>query len=75
MEIFQLEASTPEREGGRGVLFGQNINNPLPSSLQPSESLFRLAYRLLQQVTGRDKIFGINFPIFHSILTVIDATV
>ena len=85
MAMFQLEAPTQERvvQGGAGVsvLFWQNINiqqparPPLHCNRHSHCLVFNLPHRLLQQLTGRSKIFGINFPIFHSILTVIDATV
>ena len=87
MAMLVSVGSFNSREGGEGgasglsVLFGQNINIqpspslPLPYNRHNHCLVFSLPYRLLQQVTGRGKIFGINFPIFHSILTVIDATV
>ena len=84
MEIFVSVGSSSSREGGvEGWLFClgkiSTFNNPpgppLPCNLHSHCLVFNLPHRLLQQLTGRSKIFGINFPIFHSILTVIDATV
>ena len=60
---------------GKISTFNNPPGPPLPCNRHSHCLVFNLPHRLLQQLTGRSKIFGINFPIFHSILTVIDATV